>query len=156
MVLCKKIIMKPLIVRNSITIQATPENIWEILVKPEYTRKYMFNCEPVSGWKPGDELLWHGTWEGKTMVFVKGSIVSINAPYTLAYTTFDPNSTLADIPQNYLTVTYQLKPIGDATELTVTQGDYAAVGNGEQRYADTMAGGGWSSILVQIKQLAEE
>lgn len=147
--------MKPLIVRNSITIQATPERIWNILVKPEYTRKYMFNCEPRSGWKSGDELLWHGTREGKTMVFVKGSIVSINPPIALSYTTFDPNSTLADVPENYLTVSCQLKQLGNSTELTISQGDYAAVGNGEQRYADTMAGGGWDSILVQIKQLAE-
>lgn len=146
---------KPLIVRNSITIQSTPEHIWDILVNPAYTRKYMFNCEPRSGWKPGDELLWHGTWEGKTMVFVKGAVVSINPPFALAYTTFDPNSKLADVPENYLTVTYQLKQLGDSTELTISQGDYSAVGNGEQRYADTMAGGGWNSILAQIKQLSE-
>jgi uncharacterized protein YndB with AHSA1/START domain len=148
---------KPLVIKNSITIKASQEKIWDILVHPEQTRKYMFGCETVSDWKPGSELLWRGTWEGKSMVFVKGSIVSIEPNRFLAYTTFDPNSAaLADMPENYLTVTYTLKNLVDATELTVTQGDYSTVGDGERRYADTMGtGDGWNPILVQIRNLAE-
>jgi hypothetical protein len=74
----------------------------------------------------------------------------------LAYTTFDPNSTLEDIPENYVTVTYTLTPKGNQTLLEVTQGDFAHVADGERRYTETYNNGeGWTPILVQIKKLVE-
>ena len=74
----------------------------------------------------------------------------------LAYTTIDPNSTIADIPENYLTVTYALAEDNGQTVLTVTQGDFATVANGQQRYTETYNNGeGWNPILVQIKALVE-
>jgi hypothetical protein len=63
---------------------------------------------------------------------------------------------MEDIAENYLTVTYDLKPVNGQTQLTVTQGDYTKVADGQNRYNDTIAGGGWQSILDQIKKLVEE
>ena len=90
------------------------------------------------------------------MVFVKGNIAGIEPGKFLAYTTIDPNSAVADIPENYLTVTYLLSEEGDATSLTVTQGDYSKVAEGAKRYKETVDGGGWQPILDQIKKLVEE
>lgn len=145
----------PLIVQNSITINAAPEKVWDALVNPEQTKKYMFGCETVSEWKPGSDLLWKGNYEGKEMVFVKGKIINIEPSILLAYSTIDPNSGIADIPENYLTVTYALTPQNGQTLLTVTQGDYATAGDGEKRYRDTMDGGGWDPVLTAIKKLVE-
>ena len=50
--------------------------------------------------------------EGKEMIAVKGDIMAIKQERFLAYTVFDPNSTMLDIPENYLTVTYELVPEG--------------------------------------------
>ena len=75
----------------------------------------------------------------------------------MVYTTIDPNSTLPDIPENYLTVTYDLAVENGQTLLTVTQGDYSKVADGERRYKESYNGGeGWNPILVQIKKLVEE
>ena len=145
----------PLIVRNSITINAIPARVWDALVNPEQTKKYMFGCETASDWKPGSALLWKGNFEGKEMVFVKGNIVTIEPKKLLVYTTIDPNSDIADIAENYLTVTYALSPQNEQTVLTVTQGDYATVDDGEKRYRESMDSGGWNSILVEIKKLLE-
>ena len=98
----------PLIVKSSVAINAIPERVWDALINPEQTKKYMFGCETVSDWKPGSALLWKGNYEGKEMVFVKGNIVNIEPEKLLAYTTMDPNSEIPDIPENYLTVTYTL------------------------------------------------
>lgn len=145
-----------LIVRSEITINATVEKVWDALINPEQTRKYMFGCETVSDWQPGSELLWRMEYEGKEFVAVKGKIVAINAPLMLAYTTIDPNSTIADIPENYLTVTYNLTENNRQTTLVVTQGDYTTVADGERRYNEAYnAGEGWNPILVQIKDLLE-
>ncbi|HYV95516.1 MAG TPA: SRPBCC domain-containing protein [Chitinophagales bacterium] len=147
---------KQLIVKNSITINAPASKVWDALTNPEQTKKYMFGCETVSDWKEGSPLLWKGNYEGKEMVFVKGDIVSIEPGEFLAYTTIDPNSTIEDIPENYLTVTYDLSEDNGQTVLTVTQGDYSTVADGERRYNETYNGGeGWNPILVEIKKLVE-
>ena len=96
----------PLIVKNSIAINATPDRVWDALINPEQTKKYMFGCETVSDWKPGSALLWKGNYEGKEMVFVKGNILSIRPGRFLSYGTIDPISGIAAIPENYLTITY--------------------------------------------------
>jgi uncharacterized protein YndB with AHSA1/START domain len=149
---------QPLIVTSTITINAPIAKVWDALVNPEKTRQYMFGCETVSDWKPGSQLLWRASHEGKEMVFVKGSIVAIEPERLLAYTVIDPNNPLIpDIPENYLTVTYTLKEENSQTFFTVTQGDYSKVAEGKKRYQDSYNNGeGWNPILVQIKQLAEQ
>jgi uncharacterized protein YndB with AHSA1/START domain len=145
----------PLIVKNSIAINAPAAKVWDVLINPQQTKKYMFGCETVSDWKPGSDLLWRGNYEGKDMVFVKGKIVEIIPEKFLSYTTIDPNSGIEDIPENYLTVTYDLKEENGQILLTATQGDYSTVGDGEKRFRETLEGGGWQPILDEIKKLVE-
>jgi uncharacterized protein YndB with AHSA1/START domain len=143
-------------VTNTINIQAPATKVWDALVNPEMTKKYMFGCEALSDWKPGSPLLWKGNFNGIELVAVKGEIIKIDPVKHLSYTTIDPNNpTVPDIPANYLTVTYDLAEQNGHTTLTVSQGDYSTVAEGDKRYANTIAGGGWTSILVQIKELLE-
>lgn len=145
----------PLFVTNSITINAPLAKVWDALVNPEQTKKYMFGCETVSDWQRGSELLWKGNYEGQDMVFVKGKIVEIIPEKFLSYTTIDPNSGIADIPENYLTVTYKLEEASGKTVLTATQGDYSVVEEGGKRFRETLEGGGWQPILTEIKKMLE-
>jgi uncharacterized protein YndB with AHSA1/START domain len=149
--------MEKLEIYNEIVIQASVKYVWDVLTKSEYTKMYMFGCEAVSNWQEGSPLLWKGSWEGKEMVFLKGAIVKI-VPYKLVlYTVFDPNSkSLKDVPENYLSVSYELSVENSQTKLVVTQGDYNRVGDGEKRYQESYNGGeGWNLLLIQIKQIAE-
>jgi uncharacterized protein YndB with AHSA1/START domain len=149
-------IKSPLLIQNSIQIQASAAKVWDALTNPAQTKQYMFGCETVSDWQVGSSLLWDGEYEGKTMTFVKGHIKEIEPNRLLVYTTIDPNGSIADIPENYLTVTYALHESAGATTLTVTQGDYATVADGEKRYRESMADGvGWDPILQAIKSLIE-
>ena len=147
-----------LLIKNNITIYAPAKKVWDVLTNPEQTKKYMFGCETVSDWKAGSTLEWKGNYEGKEMVFVKGSIVNIIPEKLLIYTTIDPNNpAMEDKPENYLTVTYNLKEEIGQTILTVTQGDYNLVAEGEKRYIEAYNNGeGWNPILVEIKKLVEE
>jgi uncharacterized protein YndB with AHSA1/START domain len=146
-----------LFITNSINIHAAASKVWNALVNPEQTKKYMFGCETVSDWKPGSELLWRGEYEGKEIVFVKGKVLQIEPGKYLAYTVIDPNNAaIADMPENYLTVTYALKEENGITNLVVTQGDYSKVAEGEKRYKDSYNNGeGWNPILFEIKKLVE-
>ena len=147
----------PVFVSNSITINAPADDVWDALVNPNKTKIYMFGCEAVSSWQPGDELLWKGNFDGQELVAVKGEIVSIEPGSRLEYTTFDPNNPeMADVPENYLNVIYELQEIDGKTMLTVSQGDFSTVANGEQRYKEVYNNGeGWNPILIQIKSLVE-
>jgi uncharacterized protein YndB with AHSA1/START domain len=145
-----------LFIKNSITINAPASKVWNALVNPEQTKKYMFGCEAISEWRKGSSLLWKGQHEGKEMVFVKGNVEDIQPERLLAYTVIDPNSTIEDIPENYLTVTYELKSKNGRTDLMVTQGDYSTVADGENRFKESSNNGeGWNPILVEIKKLVE-
>ena len=148
--------MDKLLVKNSIVIKADTAKVWDYLTNPEQTKKYMFGCETVSDWKIGSDLLWRMEYEGKELIAVKGKIADIKPGTFLAYTTIDPNSSMEDIPENYLTVTYELNAENQHTILTVTQGDYAHVADGERRYKEAYNNGeGWNPILKEIKKLAE-
>ncbi len=145
-----------LLINNTINIHAQASKVWDMLTNPEKTKLYMFGCETVSEWEIGSELLWKAEYEGKEMVFVKGFILDLIPNKLLSYSVFDPNSSMPDIPENYLTVTYQLVELEGATLLNVTQGDYSKVAEGERRYQESFNGGeGWNPILVNIKQLLE-
>ena len=146
---------KPCIIKTQITINAPASKVWDALVNPHQTKKYMFGCEVVSSFKAGSPILWKGFVDEKEVIFVKGNIVAIEPQKRLAYTTFDPNATWEDIPENHVTVTYTLTNENGSTTLSVTHGDFATVADGEKRYNDTMSGGGWESILLAIKNLVE-
>lgn len=147
----------PLYVTNSIIIKAPKEKVWQALTDPDQTEKYMFGCRTDSDWKVGSQLLWKGKYEGKEMVFVKGTITTFDAPNKLVYTTFDPNGSIEDIAENYLSVTYSLTEDNGQTTLTVSQGDYSKVAEGSKRYEETYNGGeGWNPILLKIKLLFNE
>ena len=148
--------MEKLIVQNSILIKADAGKVWDALVNPEQTKKYMFGCKTVSDWKLGSSLLWQGMYEGEEMVFVKGIILDIEPCRFLKYTVIDPNATMADIPENYLNVTYQLKEHNGHTNLTIFQDGFEDAADGEKRYTDVQNNGeGWNPILVEIKKLVE-
>ena len=143
---------KELIVKKSVTVNADISKVWDALTNPERTKNYMFGCEALSDWKVGSPLIWKGAADGK--VYVKGNIVKIQHEKLLQYTTFDPNSDFEDVPSNYLTVTIELSPEKGQTTLSVTQGDFAGVENGEKRYNDSI--GGWDYALKGLKEVVEK
>jgi uncharacterized protein YndB with AHSA1/START domain len=146
----------PLIVKNTIEINAPAAKVWDALVNPDQTKKYMFGCETVSDWEVGSPLLWQMDYEGKDFVAVKGEIVNIKPNEFLIYTVIDPNSSMPDISENYLTVAYALTEANGKTTLTVTQSGFDGAADGEKRYKDVYNNGeGWNPILLQIKALLE-
>jgi uncharacterized protein YndB with AHSA1/START domain len=144
------------VAEKQITIKASTDKVWKALTDPAETKKYMFGCEALSDWKEGSPLIWKGDFNGVELIAVKGTILKIQPGKFLAYTAIDPNSTVPDLPENYLTVTCDLSEQDGQTVLAVTQGDYSTVADGDKRYQHTVDGGGWSSVLDAIKKLIEE
>ena len=147
---------KEMKVEDTISIDAPVEKVWEALTSPEWTKKYMFNCAVESDWKPGSPVLWKMQHEGQVIIPVKGNVEDIDPGRRLKYSVIDPNMGIEDIPENYLHVTYILDGDKSRTTLTVIQDGYEHAAKGAERYDEAVKGGGWSSILVEIKRLLEE
>ncbi|MCE7072181.1 SRPBCC domain-containing protein [Dyadobacter sp. CY327] len=148
---------QPLFVTNSITINAPAPTVWDALVNPEKTKQYMFGCAAISTWQPGDELLWKGVADGQEVVYVKGNVISIDPGKRLEYTTFDPNdASMEDVAENHLHVIYELREENGQTVLTASQGDFATVARGKERYEEVFNGClGWTPMLEKIKAMLE-
>lgn len=145
--------MAALEIRKTIDVDAPLEALWRVLTDNIFIPQYMFGCVAETDWKPGSPLLWRGIADGK--LYVKGHVTANDAPHRLVYTIIDPNNPeIADVPENYLTMQYVLRPRGNGSTLEMIQGDYATVANGQERYRHTLNAD--DGILQAIRKLAEE
>lgn len=145
-----------LIMRNSILVHAPSQQVWRTLTLPSYTVQYA-GSRAFSDWQPGSRLEWKQQNADGHALAGEGTIVEIEPGSFLSYTLLDPRFALADSAENYLTITWKLKAAEEGTVLTVTRGDYAKVARGEERYREAeIEGGGWNSILLKVKEAAEE
>jgi len=144
--------MAPLYTQFEVHIAAPPRAVWATLVDPALTRQYMFGCEALSDWKVGSRLDWKGSYQGKDMVFVTGTVVTFQPERLLEYTTFDPNGGLEDVPGNHVTMSCKLTPEDGGTLLELRQGDFSTVQNGQKRFADASTP---SDFLQKLKATAE-
>lgn len=142
---------KALIVRNTIKVNADAKRVWEVLTQPQWTRKYMFGCDVVSDWKVGHPVLWKAITDGQDVVYVKGQVVNVIPRKRLEYTAIGHNSVYEDIPSNYTTVTYELSSVDGKTVLSISQGDFMNVVDGQRRYSETVKG--WNTALNDLKML---
>lgn len=144
--------MTPLFIRKSVEVNAPAEALWKVLTDNDFVPQYMFGCVAETDWKAGSPLLWKGAADG--ILYVKGCVVAVDAPHRLEYTVIDPNNpAVPDIPENYLTMIYEIREQGGRTVFELIQGDYSKVAEGQKRYDDTLRGD--DHLLVKIKELAE-
>ncbi len=137
-----------LIARASTTINASSEQVWDALVNPDAIHQYMFGTHAVSDWHVGSRIVWKGEWQGKTYED-KGMILRFEPGHVLQYTHFSPLSGVPDNPENYHTVTVELKPEGKRTHVSLTQDHNASE---EERVHSQQ---NWSMLLAQLKTFLE-
>lgn len=140
---------KALIVQKIVKFPTDTETLWTALTDPQYTRQYMYGCELISDWIPGHDIIWKGASDG--MVYVKGKILEYREGEKLRFSTAAPDK---DIPENPVTVTYELIPHKDYVMLTITQGDYANMENGKEHYQNSLEG--WDEVIEDLKGLFVE
>jgi len=136
-----------MIIEEEIIFDATPEQVWKLLIDPKFTRQYMFGCEIVSEWKIGSDFLWNGkTEDGKEICYVSGKLLAYEEGKILRCSMFDPNSDMEDIQQNYVNLSYQISTSDKSTKLKVIQGDFQGAANGPKRYEESKSG--WQEFVI--------
>jgi uncharacterized protein YndB with AHSA1/START domain len=137
-----------LIARSSIAIAAPAEKVWNALVTPATIKQYMFGTTVTSDWKVGGPITWKGEWQGKAYED-KGVIRQFQPGRALQYTHFSPLAGLPDKPENYHTVTIQLSPEGNQTQVSLTQD------NNSTEEARSHSEQNWATMLDGLKKVVE-
>lgn len=136
------------------TISTTPEQIWDALTNPDKIEGYMFGARCESDWKPGSKSNFFVEQDGKQITVVKGEVIRAEPFRYLEHTLFPANSKIKDTLENYIVISYDLRPISeDETYLTITQKGFKYVENGLERYIESQKG--WKVALPKLKEIAE-
>lgn len=123
--------------RVSLVLPISASEVWPLLVEPEFTKEYLFNCRVSSTWAVGDAITWQGHYQGYD-AYQQGVVLKYQPPTELAnihhdndndkddthagelvYTTFDANAGLPDAPLNYIRVSYRLSAAENGCLLSI-------------------------------------
>ncbi|MGI4862809.1 MAG: SRPBCC family protein [Janthinobacterium lividum] len=138
-----------LVVSKSVSINASATHLWRVLTIPSLIREYLYDTETTTDWQVGSPVSFQGTYQGQT--YRDKGVVIANVPANLlSYRYWSGFSGLADLPENYVLVTYSLAAVhSQQTTLTWTQQGFAT----EEGYQHSEQG--LAAFLQQIKHLAE-
>ena len=140
--------MAGLIATAEIDIKAPPERVWDALVDPRQIKKYMFGSDVVTDWKPGSRIVWKGEYEGRKYED-KGEILAVEENRRLEVTHFSPMSGQPDEPDNYHTLTHELRRRNGGTHVTLTQDNNA---NSDEVQHSTQ---NWQKMLDGLRDVVE-
>ena len=132
----------------SIFIRATPEQVWEAITTPEFTRRYFYGSEIDSTLEPGSS---YKSWAPeRDRLWVEGEIIESRAPERLVHTWLSlyDEEAAGEQPSR---VAWEIEPQdGGVTKLTVVHDRL----EGAPATAESVAGG-WSYVLSGLKTLLE-
>ncbi len=140
-------------------IKTTPEQLWQALTEPAFTRRY-WGVAFLSDWKPGSTFTLE---QGAVTISDPAQVILESDPYRrLAYTwhTFTPEwAALHGFSPEFLAkvsterrskVTFDIEPLGQMVKLTVVHDDFEP----ESPVLESV-GGGWPRVLSDLKTLLE-
>ncbi|MBT1702161.1 SRPBCC domain-containing protein [Chryseosolibacter indicus] len=142
--------VKDLIVTRSITLNASPERVWEALTHPGMTKQYMYG-EVSCDWQEGSKIFWKANNEHGKEVQQKGEVLRIVPGKLLSYALYDPEIHLEDKIEQYMHITYEIIQKRDFTELLVTVDNLG----GSDAIADQVVEMLDFEVLPKIKSLVE-
>ncbi|RYE21391.1 MAG: SRPBCC domain-containing protein [Sphingobacteriales bacterium] len=139
---------KNLIAKASITINATPAQVWDAVTNPDKIKEYFFGTTTTSDWKEGSAINFKGQYEG-TEYEDKGTIIKAEPNKVFQYSYWSSMGGSEDTPDNYAIITYTITPEADATRLEVLQEG----ANSEEAREHSVAL--WAGVLKSMKDMLE-
>jgi uncharacterized protein YndB with AHSA1/START domain len=137
-----------LIAETSISVDATPAQVWKALTTPELIKKYLMGTAVTTDWKEGSAIIYDGEYEGKKY-HDKGIIKKIEPEKILQSTYLSSMSGKEDKTENYNLVTYKIAKQGGKTVITLTQDNNATEKEKEHSTEN------WKMVLKKMKEVVE-
>ena len=133
---------------SSITIDAPPDQVWDVITDPAAVKEFMFGADLVTDWTVGGPISWRGDWEGKPYED-KGEILEVEPGDKFVHTHFSPLGGEEDKPGNYHTLTWTLEDRDGQTQLTLSQDNNASEDAAEH------SKGMWDMLVADVKKITE-
>ena len=133
---------------TSITIDATPSKVWEVLTTPALVKKYLMGMEVSSDWKEGSPISYKGEYNGKKY-HDKGVIKKFEPNKIFQSTYWSSMSGKEDKPENYNMVTYKLSSKDNKTLVTLTQDNIST--EKEKKHSTE----NWKVALKKLKEVVK-
>ncbi len=113
------------VIRKTIAVNASTSKVWKTITEPALIRAWLFDTpvDVVSDWKVGGSMVFKGMFHNKPYED-KGTILKYEPEALFSYNYWSKLSTLPDEPGNYSVIEFRLHPIGDQTEVTLTQSNF--------------------------------
>jgi uncharacterized protein YndB with AHSA1/START domain len=137
-----------IIVETSISVDATPAQVWKTLITPKLIKKYLMGTDVSSDWNEGSTITYTGEYEGKKY-HDKGIIKKIEPEKVLQSTYWSSMSGKEDKPENYNLVTYKITKRDDKTFITLSQDNIST--EREKEHATE----NWGMVLKKLKEVVE-
>ena len=137
----------------STEVNASPEKIWTALTTPAMLKKYFFGSDVDTDWNVGSPIYFRGEFKGKKYED-KGEIVAFEPRKRLSFTHWSALSGMADTPENYHVVTFELAGSGDQTKVTLTQDNRQGAGDVDADSKKELEKN-WSIVLAGLKKTVE-
>lgn len=128
-------------------INAPVEKVWGALTNPDILKQYFFGTDMITNWKVGSDIVFQGEWEGQKYRD-HGKVLEYFVNEKLSYSYLSSWASMEDKPENYLLVSYEVKPVGDKTELTISQTNYD-----EEKAKHSESS--WESLIDEMKKIIE-
>lgn len=128
-------------------INAPVKKVWEGLTNPEILKKYFFGTDMITNWEVGSDIVFQGEWDGQKYRD-QGKVLEYIPNEKLSYSYLSSWANMEDKPENYLIVSYEVKPVGDKTELTISQTNYD-----EEKAKHSESN--WESLMNEMKKIIE-
>jgi uncharacterized protein YndB with AHSA1/START domain len=140
--------MQDHVAHASARIHAPASEVWGALTRPELIERYFFGTKVETDWKPGSAVVFKGSFKGKPYQD-KGKVLECVPNHKLVHTYWSSMAGEPDRPENYKTVSYELKPEADSTLLTLTQDHNSSEDAREHSEKN------WQQVLQGLKKVVE-
>lgn len=140
----------PFVAKASMEIAAPVEKVFAALTEPESVKALFWGSELVGDWTVGTPIAYRGEWEGVEFED-HGTVLQFDPPHLVKYnywSSFAKNE-LADIPENYQTITYTFTPTEKGTLLNIEQD------NVRSAEVSKHSSENWQGLLETLKEMLE-
>jgi len=139
---------KGLLATASITVKTDAMRVWRALIDPGQIKEYLYGTNAISDWRVGSSISYKGEWKGHAYED-KGTILEMEPGKKFVSTYWSGMAGKPDVPENYVTVTYELHENGDETQIDLSQD-----GNDTEEARDQSVAN-WNMVLGGLKKVVE-